>query len=239
LATVLAVDKDQLQLVVVTGLLKEEGHRVHTTTEPDRAYEVLQSELIDLVILEIALNRHDGMRVCQRIRQLNPYTPLMIVSERHEEEQIVRGLRVAADDYVVKPFSPGQFLARVHALLRRAGFNRGSRWGDDNLSIGEISLNLSQIHAVVNGHRVPLQPRQFSLLHALMDNSGRVLSRDQLMGLAWGDHYVGTAKSVDVCVHGLRKAIQPHLTGGTYIQALRGFGYKFEMPKPQAAGALP
>jgi two-component system alkaline phosphatase synthesis response regulator PhoP len=91
------------------------------------------------------------------------------------------------------------------------------------------------MHAVVNGRRIGLTPRELSLLHALMENAGRVLSRDQLMQVAWGDHFVGTAKMVDVYIQRLRKKIQPHLTGGFYIQALRGFGYKFEMPRPQQA----
>ena len=234
MATVLAVDKDPLQLELLTFLLNKEGHRVHATVEPDAAFNLLQSTLIDLIVLEIALARHDGMRVCQRIRQLNPYTPLMIVSERHEEEQIVRVLRLAADDYIVKPFSPGQLLARVHALLRRASINRGNRWRDENLSIGEVSLDLQHMHALVNGTRVGLTPRELSLLHALMENASRVLGRDQLMRIAWGDHFVGTSKAVDVCVQRIRRKIQPHLAGGFYIHSLRGFGYKFEIPRPAA-----
>jgi two-component system alkaline phosphatase synthesis response regulator PhoP len=234
-ATVLAVDKDPLHLELFSFLLKQEGHRVLATPEAETALDILQSQRIDLVILETALQRQDGLRICQQIRQLNPYTPVMIVSERHEEEQIVRGLMLAADDYIVKPFAPRQLLARVHALLRRADLNRRGRWLDENLSIGEISLNLQQMHVVVNGHRISLTRRELSLLHALMENASRVLSRDQLIQLAWGDHYVGTAKAVDVCVHGLRKKMQQYVTGGSYIYALRGFGYKFEMPRPQAA----
>jgi two-component system alkaline phosphatase synthesis response regulator PhoP len=235
-ATILAVDKDPLQLELLSFLLKQEGHKVHATPEPDQALDLLQNQLIDLVILEISLQRHDGMRVCQQMRQINPYTPLMIVSERPDEDLIIRGLMMAADDYVIKPFSPRQLLARVHAHLRRANLNRSGRWSDENLSIGEISLNLQQAQAVVNGHRVALTQREFSLLYALMENAGRVLSRDQLTELAW-DHFAGTQKSVDVYVQRLRKKLQPHLDGREYIQALRGFGYKFEMPRPQAAAS--
>lgn len=234
MATILAVDKDPLQLELLSFLLRQEGHKVHATLEPEQALDLLQSQLIDLVILEIALQRYDGLRICQQMRQVNPYTPLMIVSERQDEEQIVRGLLIAADDYVVKPFSPRQLLARVHAHLRRANLSRAGRWGDENLSIGEISLNLQQAQALVNGHRVPLTQREFSLLYALMENAGRVLSRDQLTRLAW-DHFAGTQKSVDVYIQRLRKKLQPYLDSRDYIEALRGFGYKFEMPRPQAA----
>lgn len=234
MATILAVDKDPLQLELLSFLLKQEGHKVHATPEPEQALDLLQSQMIDLVIFEIALQRHDGIRICQQMRQLNPYTPLMIVSERQEEDQIVRGLLMAADDYVLKPFSPRQLLARVHAHLRRANLSRSARWADENLSIGEISLNLQRAQALVNGHRIPLTQREFSLLYALMENAGRVLSRDQLTELAW-DHFAGTAKSVDVYIQRLRKKIAPYLDGRDYIHALRGFGYKFEMPRPHAA----
>lgn len=233
MATVLTLDKDVLQLEVLASLLKHEGHRVHPTADPEAALAILQSSLVDLVIVEPATQRPDGIRLCQQIRQLNPYRPLMIVSERGDEEQIFKAMMVAADDYMVKPLSPRLFVAHVHALLRRAEQVRGQRWQDQNVAIGEISLSLQQMHAVVNGQRVPLTPRELSLLHALMENANRVLNRDQLMRIAWGDHFIGTPKAVDVYVQRLRRKIQPHLTAGFYIQSLRGFGYKFEIPRPQ------
>jgi DNA-binding response OmpR family regulator len=234
-ATILAVDKDTLELEILGHLLRQEGHKVHATAEPETALDLMQSQLIDLVIVEPALPRHDGVRICQQMRQLNPYTPLLALSERREEEQIVRMLLAAADDYVIKPYSHRYLLARVTVLLRRANLTRSGRWVDENLSIGEIAVNLTQGHAVVNGHRVHLPSRQLTLLHALMENAGRVLSRDQLIGLAWGDDYSGTRKAIDVNVQRLRKNIGRFLNGGHYIHALRGFGYKFEMPRPQAA----
>ncbi len=233
LATVLTLDRDVLQQEVLGSLLKHEGHRVHPTADPEAALAILQSALIDLVIIEPATLRPDGLRLCQQIRQLNPYRPLMILSERGDEEQIFRALMVAADDYMVKPISPRLFVAHVHAVLRRAEQIRGQRWQDQNISIGEISLNLQQMSAIVNGDRVPLTPRELSLLHALMENANRVLSRDQLMRIAWGDRFIGTPKAVDVYVQRLRRKIQPHLAAGFYIQAQRGFGYKFEIPRPQ------
>ena len=237
MATILAVDKDTLQLEVLSHLLRQEGHKVHATADPETALDMLQSQLIDLVVVEPALPRHDSVRICQQMRQLNPYTPLLVLSERREEDQIVRTLLAAADDYVVKPFSPRYLLARVTVLLRRSNLNRGGRWVDENLSIGEIVLNLSQMQAIVNGHRVRLTPKELTLMHALMENAGRVLSRQQLMELAWGGQFV-TQKSVDVYVQRLRKSLRPYLDGRDYIQAHRGFGYKFEIPRPQAAAAV-
>lgn len=235
MATILALDKDALQLELLSFLLKQEGHKVRATPEPETALDLVQSTMIDLVIIETVLPRQDGIRLCQQIRQLNPYVPVMILSERGDEEQIVRSLIVAADDFITKPYAPRQFLARVHALLRRSNLNRNGRWQDENLAVGEIMLNLQQMHAVVNGQRVSLAPRELSLLHALMENAGRVLSRDQLMRIAWGHDHVSTAKNVDVHIQRIKKKVGPHLTGGPYIETLRGFGYKFELPRPQRA----
>ncbi|TMD25240.1 MAG: response regulator, partial [Chloroflexi bacterium] len=140
MATILTIDRDPLQQEVLASLLKHEGHRVHPTLDGDTALVILQSSLVDLVIIEPATQRPDGLRLCQQIRQLNPYRPLMVLSERGDEEQIFRALMVAADDYTIKPFSPRLFVAHVHALLRRAEQVRGQRWQDQNISIGEISL---------------------------------------------------------------------------------------------------
>ena len=233
MATILAVDKDTLDLEMVSHLLRQEGHKVHATAEPETAFDLLQSQLIDLVVVDPTLPRLDAVRICQQMRQLNPYTALMVLSERREEEQIIRTLLAAADDYVTKPCSPRFLLARVTVLLRRANVNRGGRWADENLSIGEISLDLQRAQAVVGGHRIRLTRNELTLLHALMENAGRVLSREQLIELAWGGQVV-TEKSVDVYIQRLRKKLQPYLDGRDYIQALRGFGYKFEMPRPQA-----
>ena len=234
MATILAVDNDPLQLDLLSHLLRGQGYKVHATAEPDHAFDVMQSQLIDLIILETVMPRHDGMRVCQQMRQLNPFAPLMILSERHDEEQIVRGLTAAADAYLIKSVSPRQLLAQVAALLRRGSLGRTGQWGDDNLSIGEMTLNLQQALVVVNGKRVRLTQTELSLLRTLMENAGRVLSRDQLMEMAWGDGYARGQKMVDVYIRNLRMKIVPHLKGGAYIEALRGFGYKFELPRPQA-----
>jgi two-component system alkaline phosphatase synthesis response regulator PhoP len=230
LANTLAVDYDSLHLELLRTLLKHDGHEVHATTDPEVAFEVLLSTPIDLVLVETALPRHDGERVCRQLRQLDQHIPIMIVSERDREDQVVRGL-LFADDYVRKPIWPRELLARVGALLRRSHLTKGPPLQDQNLAIGEIELSLHQMYAMVNGNHVPLTRREFSLLYALMENCNRVLNRDQLIEQAWGNEFPGITKSVDVCILRLRKKLQPHLVGSSYIQTTRGFGYKFEMPR--------
>jgi two-component system alkaline phosphatase synthesis response regulator PhoP len=198
--------------------------------DPNLAIESVRSTPTDLVAIEPALPGHDGERVCRQLRQLHPDLPIMIVSSRDREEDVVQGL-LFADDYVRKPVWPREFLARVKALLRRSGPALRRESVLQNLIIGEIELELSHMHALVNGEQVLLTPREFSLLHALMENSNRVLNREQLIERAWGNEFPGVTKTVDVCVLRLRRKLQAHIVSGSYIQTTRGFGYKFEVPR--------
>lgn len=194
---------------------------------------------MDLVLIETSLPRYDGYRLGQQIRQLKPQIPLVVVSDRQDEEYVVRSLLAFADDYILKPYSPRQLLARIHALLRRAGAPHINRSEDGSVVVGQLSLNLHQMQVRVGTAQVALTPREISLLSALMTNPNRVLSRTQLVGLAWGDDFEGCLKTVDVCVQRLRKKIQPHLVGDDYIEAVRGFGYKLQRPVRPAIAAMP
>jgi two-component system response regulator RegX3 len=231
----LAVDHDPLHLELLTVLLLQDGHQVCATVDPELAIKSLRSTPTDLVAIELALPGHDGERVCRHLRQLRPHVPIMIVSSRDREDDVVRGL-LFADDYVRKPVWPREFLARVKALLRRGGPAIGSEREHQNLAIGEIELELNHMHAVVNGQQILLTPREFSLLYALMENNNRVLNREQLIERAWGNDFPGVTKTVDVCILRLRKKLQPHLVMGSYIQTSRGFGYKFECQPPRTSG---
>jgi two-component system alkaline phosphatase synthesis response regulator PhoP len=239
IATVLVLDKDPLQLELTSVLLKRDSHRPITTAEPETALETLEAEKVDLVLLETSLPRHDGYRLGQQIRQMKPQVPVVVVSECREEDYIVRTLLAFADEYVMKPYSPRQLLARVHALLRRSGAIHVARNSDGAIVIGELSLNLHQMQVVVGSTRVVLTPREISLLSALMMNPNRVLARSQLVRLAWGDDFDGGHKTVDVCIQRLRKKIQPHLMGEDYIEAVRGFGYKLQRPERSSVASRP
>ena len=163
---------------------------------------------------------------------MKPHVPLVVVSECRDEDYIVRSLLAFADEYVIKPYSPRQLLARVHALLRRTGATHANRNADGSIVIGDLSLDMHQMQVTVGSTRVALTPREISLLSALMMNPNRVLARSQLVRLAWGDDFEGCQKTVDVCIQRLRKKIQPHLVGVDYIEAVRGFGYKLQRPEP-------
>ena len=231
IANVLVLETDPLQLELTNVLLRRDGHEPRGTAEPEMALELLATEPIDVALIEISLPKHDGYRFGQQLRQLKPTLPLIVVSERGDDEYVVRSLLAFADDFVVKPFSPRQLLARVHSLLRRSGLATHSRRASDgSVVVGDLCLNLHQMQVTVAGSRVSLTPRELSLLSALMTNPDRVLSRTQLTRLAWGDDFDGCLKTVDVCVQRLRKKLRPNLGDSDYIQAVRGFGYKLQRP---------
>lgn len=236
---VLAVDKDPLQLEITSMLLKRDGHHPITTSDPDNAFRMLESQQIDLVLVDTSFPRHDGYRVGQQMRQLKPNMPIVVVSERGDDEKVVRSLLAFADDFVTKPFVPRELLARVHALLRRSGLAHGSRSSDGSLVIGEITLNRHLMQVSIRGKVVPLTPRELSLLAVLMSNPDRVLSRSQITRLAWGHEFSGGLKTVDVCVQRLRKKMLPHIGADGYIHAVRGFGYKLESRRRQGQSTSP
>jgi DNA-binding response OmpR family regulator len=235
IATVLTLDHDPLQLQMLSWLLGQDRHTVLATAEPELAFLHLENERVDLAIVDTSGPGHDGYRICQQIRQLQPRLPILVLSTRADEDHIVRILLAAADDFLAKPFSPRIFLARVHSLLRRVQVLSLSVQAIGTLTLGEVSLNWRQMQALVNGRPLHLTPRELSLLDALMTHASSVLSRDQLMRLAWGDDFLGCTKAVDVCIQRIRMKMRPHL-GVQHIHSVRGFGYKFEQPPPSRAG---
>jgi two-component system response regulator RegX3 len=231
---ILAIVNDPLQIELTTMLLRRDGHEPVATSDPDVALRILETQEIDLVMLDTALPRHDGYRVGQQIRQLKPAVPIVVVSERDDDDGVVRCLLAFADDFVAKPFVPRELLARVHAVLRRAGLARSARGVDGSIVVGDIALSRHLMQATVRGHVVGLTPRELTLLAVLMTNPDRVLSRTQIVQLAWGHEFSGCLKTVDVCVQRVRRKLEPHLEHEEYIQAVRGFGYKLVSRQSQA-----
>ena len=183
----------------------------------------------DLVILDVMLPGMDGMQVCQALRA-EPTTsglPILMLTARGEEADRVRGLELGADDYVTKPFSPKELVARVGALLRRAD---RSLKPATQLQYGPISINLDRHEVRVASDDVKLTAKEFLLLQYLLEHRGRVLSRDRLLTDVWGYQYTGGTRTVDVHVRRLREKI-PLLT--TALSTVKQFGYKLDDPPPQ------
>jgi DNA-binding response OmpR family regulator len=231
---VLVLSADQRELNLIAFLCKEEGHHVRAAWDLQSALSSVENTQVDLAIVDGGKSGVDGVALCRAIRRMDPYVPLLLIADSRDEDAIVRGFQ-EADDYLTKPLAPKVFLAHVSALLRRAGRAPSPTALAGDISAGSISLEMAARDVRVNKHRVALTPREFFLLHALMSNADRVLTREQLIRLAWGDNFVGVSKAVDVYIQRLRRKLEPH-GGRPYIYAVRGIGYSFRAGEPLVAG---
>ncbi len=218
--------EDELPLAqAIAYSLKREGYQVRIASDGQEGLRFALTEKPDLVILDLMLPKLDGWEVCRTLRAKSK-VPILILTARGEEHDKVLGLELGADDYVVKPFSMRELIARVRALLRRA---KMSMVGEEPevLQSGNLTLYVAAHRAELDGEELPLAPREFALLKVLMLNKGRVLSREQLLELAWGQSEFIDQHTVDVHIHWLREKIEPDPKNPRRIVTVRGVGYRF------------
>jgi len=185
----------------------------------------------DLVILDIMLPGINGYEICRAVRERELTMPIIMLTAKGQEEDIIRGLDLGADDYVTKPFAIAELLARTRSFLRR----RSARTGDVHC-FGGSALDLSSRRLLYDGAEVELTPKEFGLLEYLVLNAGRALTRDQILNNVWGSGILVTTRSVDRCVSTLRSKIEPDPRYPTYLQTIRDIGYRFEIPDTDDAG---
>ena len=202
--------------------LGREGYRVHPTGLGDAGIELVREREPGLVILDLMLPDKSGFEVLKAIRGFSA-VPLIILTARDAEQDKILGLELGADDYMVKPFSPGELVARARAVLRRAGAQEDP--SSQAQRLGEIELLPDERAARVSGNPADLTRKEFELLHYLLVNRGLALSRERLLEEVWGYRYYGEARTVDVHVGQLRKKLGPW---GAVIQTVWGFGYKVD-----------
>jgi DNA-binding response OmpR family regulator len=218
-ATVLVVEDEEAIASVVRAYLERDGYRVQWVGSGQACLDALAREPAQLVVLDIGLPDFDGFEVCRRIR-MRSQVPIIMLTARDEEVDRVAGLEVGADDYVAKPFSARELVARVKAILRRAEPRR-QQVRDDVLELGDVVLRRGPRQVTVAGEAVELRAKEFDLLACLMENQGLVLSRDQLLDRVWGFEFAGRTRTVDVHVAQLRSKLgRPDL-----IRTMRGAGY--------------
>ncbi|MBI3732507.1 MAG: response regulator transcription factor [Chloroflexi bacterium] len=221
--TVLVVD-DEAQIVkVVKGYLEQAGYRVLTAYDGQAALTVFRHERPDLVVLDLNLPLIDGLAVSRAIRKEAP-TPIIMLTARAEEADKLTGLESGADDYIVKPFSPRELVARVRVVLRRAA---GEVALPNVLRAGLLALDLDRHTLERGGQLIELTPTEFNLLAALMQNPGQTLTRAQLMDRALGEDFDGYDRTVDAHVKNLRRKIELNPKSPQHILTVFGVGYKF------------
>jgi len=232
---ILIVEDDADIAELVQRYLSRAGHSTAIVGGGDQAIEAVAGRLPDLVILDLMLPGLDGLEVCRSLR-LGGETralPIIMLTARSEESDRIAGLELGADDYVTKPFSPSELVARVGALLRRA--QRWAESGSTAISCGAIELDRERHLVTDGGSPVRLTAKEFLLLEYLLQHRGRVLSRDLLLTDVWGYRYTGGTRTVDVHVRRLREKI-PAL--GEAIETVKQFGYRLVEPLADADGGL-
>lgn len=219
--TILIVEDEQAIADLIRAYLRREGFEAVWVSSGEQALVELPRRPVSLVVLDIGLPGMDGFEVCRRLRARTA-VPILMLSARDDEIDRVSGLEAGADDYVVKPFSPRELVARVKAILRRSAGGGGHAALGGVLRVGEVTLDRDARKATAGERQLDLTAREFELLAALLSHPGVVLSRDRLLELVWQGHFAGGTRTVDVHVAQLRAKLD--LPG--FIETVRGAGYK-------------
>ncbi len=233
-ASVLIIEDDPVLQRGLKDNLGFAGYRVTSVFDGEAGLEAALSQEPDLILLDIMLPGVNGFEVCRRIREAHLDMPILMLTAKDREEDIVRGLNLGADDYVTKPFGIQELLARVAAFLRR----RGAR-AEEVYRFGDFRLDLASHQLLEAGTEVPLTPKEFRLLEYLLRRAGRALTRDEIMDAVWGTGVLVTARSVDRCVTTLRSKIERDPHHPRHILTIRDVGYRFQVPEPGDGGEAP
>ena len=225
--TVLVVEDDDSLQDVLAYNLDRKGYRVLQAVDGDAALEMARENKPDLIVLDIMLPGLDGLEVCRIVRR-EMATPILILTARGQELDKVGGLELGADDYMTKPFSIRELLARVGALIRRREMDVGPPDEGKCISVGDLTLNLEARTAHVSGKVLDLRPKEYDLLAFLAGHPGRAYTRNELLDEVWGTEYFGDPRTVDVHIRWLREKIERKPGSPRHIITIRGTGYRFE-----------
>ncbi len=223
---ILIVEDEESVLDPLELLLSKEGFSIETARDGRSALEKFEKVSPDLVLLDLMIPQISGTEVCRQIRAKSQVPIIMLTAKDTEVDKVV-GLELGADDYIVKPYSKAELVARIKAVLRRQKIESGA--GELGLiSAGPVTIDIDRHLVTINGSTISLPLKEFELLEFLARNKGRVLTRTQLIDRVWGSDYFGDTKTLDVHVKRLRAKIEKDPANPIYIQTIRGLGYKFE-----------
>lgn len=225
MSTILVVDDEQTYRETLTFKFKRDGYDVVTAADGAQAIDVFNEKNPDVVLLDLMLPGFGGEEVCRRIRAHSNVPIIMLTAKDDEIDKIV-GLEVGADDYVTKPYSYRELLARVRAVLRRSKRDVAEKDYEDILEVGSVRMNCTKHEVSVNDEPISMPLREFELLELFMRNSGRVLTRGQILDRIWGADYIGDTKTLDVHVKRIRSKIEEDPKEPQLVVTVRGLGYK-------------
>ncbi|MBW4030039.1 MAG: response regulator transcription factor [Acidobacteria bacterium] len=225
---ILVVEDEESFIDALTVGLSREGFQVSVARDGQEAIEAFHSQPFDVVLLDLMLPRVSGLDVCRTIR-LSSTVPIIIVSAKGEEVDMVLMLEIGADDYVTKPYRLRELVARIRAVLRRHETTVSPPTSESVVQQGPLRLDVDARRCFVEGREVKLRKKEFALMLLLLENPGRVLTRDVLIDRVWGSDYVGDTKTLDVHIKRLRTLIEVDPKNPTYITTIRGVGYRLEI----------
>lgn len=235
--TILIVEDEESFVDALQISLTREGFDVHVATDGVMALERFEQVTPDLVLLDVMLPRISGIDVCRQIRATSA-VPIIMVTAKASEIDTVVGLEVGADDYVAKPYRIRELIARIRALLRRSAADPTGELeipSDSAIRVGTVELDPDEHRVTVDGDVVSLPLKEFEVLHLLLANAGRVMTRETLIDRVWGADYVGDTKTLDVHIKRLRSKVEHSPGSPQRIVTIRGLGYKYERPTVDAA----
>jgi two-component system alkaline phosphatase synthesis response regulator PhoP len=228
---ILVVDDEQSIVTLLEFNLQKAGFEVVKAGDGPTAVKLAETEKPDLIVLDIMLPGMDGMEVCKKLRMERINTPILMLTAKDEEFDKILGLELGADDYMTKPFSPREVVARVKAILRRSGQQQEQETNQSDeqmITIGQLVIYPEKYEVLFNGNRLELTPKEFELLQYMASHPGRVMTRDQLLNAVWNYDFVGDSRIVDVHISHLREKIEEDTKQPKYIKTVRGLGYKLE-----------
>ena len=221
---ILVVDDERLLVKGIKFNLENEGYQVECAYDGAAAVDLAREGQFDLIILDLMMPEIDGLEACMRIREFSN-VPIIMLTARSEDTDKIIGFECGADDYITKPFNILELKARIRALLRRAGAAAQQQREADRLTQGPIALDLRERAAWRDGEQVDLTAKEYDLMALLMQNPGRVYSRENLLNLVWGYEYVGEFRTVDVHIRRLREKLEPDPANPEHILTKWGVGY--------------
>lgn len=225
--TKILVVEDELSMrEALVFLLRSEGYLVIEAEDGQQAVEMFQAEGADLVLLDLMLPKLSGKEVCKAIRTSSDVPVIMLTAKDTEIDKVI-GFEIGADDYVTKPYSKNELLARMKAVLRRNGGPRAAENGI--LEAGPVRMDIDRHIVYFNGEKVAMPLKEFELLELLLENRNRVLTRGQIIDQVWGSNYFGDTKTLDVHIKRLRSKIEADPARPLHLLTVRGLGYKFEV----------
>lgn len=235
LKKVLVVDDEQSIVTLLQYNLQQAGYEVITAMDGEEGKNLALTEKPDFIILDLMLPKIDGIEVCKQIRQQKISTPILMLTAKDEEFDKVLGLELGADDYMTKPFSPREVIARVKAILRRTQnqpiVQEQNTEEVNYYKVSSLKIYPEHYEAYFHDELLELTPKEFELLLYLAKHKGRVLTRDQLLSAVWNYDFAGDTRIVDVHISHLREKIEQDSKKPTFIKTIRGLGYKMEEPK--------